>query len=396
MIQVFFAYAREDEQQCKKLVEHLSLLERSQRIAICSELDITAGQEREQEIKSKLNQAQIILLLISAGFLSSDFYWEKELGQAIERHEAGKARVIPVILKPVDWQDAPFAQLQVLPRNKKSVKDPSFSSEDEAFLEIAKEIREVVKELEPTQQPTVNKKNQISQLPKVCNFDLDELRDNCLDRCLERKAIIGFTIACDSDAFLYSFCERLKNEFDRSNTLIKEPLSLSPKLISVKEAIRKIVRYKGLLATKNVICPVRIQVFRSYEDSSNISQQFWQSLCDEISEKFKYSLIVVMTGSEDSIFPSSDSAITLEPPQFRPAHVYRWIRDIVQRLEWADSIIDEWRQLMMDECCDNNSLDVRYVYEHLSESLQLLQQNPSAEAESFLRELKQRNQQLYA
>lgn len=241
-------------------------------------------------------------------------------------------------------------------------------------------------------------KNQISQLPQICNFDLTELRDNCLNECLERKAIIGFTIACDSDAFLYSLCQRLKNEFDRSNTLIKDTLSLSPKFISVKEAITKIVRYKRLLATKNVICPVRIQVFKSYEDSSHISQHFWQSLCDEIyksSEQVKYSLIVVMTGSEDSIFPSSDSAITLEPPQFSPAHIYVWIRDIVERLDWAESIINEWQQIMMNECCDNNSLDVRYVYEHLSESLQILQQNPFVEAESFLTELKRRNQ-LYA
>lgn len=44
-----------------------------------------------------------------------------EVKKAIERHHAGEACVIPVILRSVDWSGAPFAKLQALPKNAEPV-----------------------------------------------------------------------------------------------------------------------------------------------------------------------------------------------------------------------------------------------------------------------------------
>ncbi|MEB3318480.1 MAG: hypothetical protein VKO39_10135, partial [Cyanobacteriota bacterium] len=41
---------------------------------------------------------------VSPGFLASAYCNGIELKRALERHERGEARVIPVLLKPVDWE----------------------------------------------------------------------------------------------------------------------------------------------------------------------------------------------------------------------------------------------------------------------------------------------------
>lgn len=144
-IAVFFSYAHEDEDLRNELAKHLKLLERNKVIKAWYDRDITGGNEWRGEIEKQLNAAQIILLLISADFLNSDFCWSVELQRAMERHEAGEARVIPIILREVDWHEAPFGKLYALPQNAKPVK--SFADQDQAFTDIARAIRKVVSEL---------------------------------------------------------------------------------------------------------------------------------------------------------------------------------------------------------------------------------------------------------
>ena len=149
-IEVFFSYAHEDEELRDELAKHLSLLERQKVIAAWYDREIGAGTEWKHSIEQRLNSAQVILLLISADFLASDFCWGVELRRAMERHEAGEARVIPVILRPVDWRSAQFGQLQALPKNALPI--TTWSNQDEAFLDVARGIRQVVKELQEPEE----------------------------------------------------------------------------------------------------------------------------------------------------------------------------------------------------------------------------------------------------
>jgi hypothetical protein len=90
--------------------------------------------------------ARIILLLISADFIASDYCWDVEMKRAMERHECGAARVIPIILRPIDdWRNAPFSKLQALPKDARPV--TTWPNQDEAFVDIARGIRAVAKEL---------------------------------------------------------------------------------------------------------------------------------------------------------------------------------------------------------------------------------------------------------
>lgn len=144
-VKVFFSYSHKDEVLRDDLATHLSLMKRQGVIEAWHDREISAGSEWANAIDDNLNAADIILLLVSANFLASDYCYDIEMQRAMERHEAKEARVIPIILKPVDWSDAPFAKLQALPKNVKAV--TTWQDKDEAFLNIAQEIRRVVEDI---------------------------------------------------------------------------------------------------------------------------------------------------------------------------------------------------------------------------------------------------------
>lgn len=144
-IEVFFSYSHKDEDLRDELEKHLSILKRQGVIQSWHDRRIGAGREWEGEIDKHLNTAHIILLLISADFLTSDYCYEVEMKRAMERHQAGETRVIPVILRPCDWEDALFGKLQALPMDAKPI--TSWPNRDEAFLDVARGIRAAVEEL---------------------------------------------------------------------------------------------------------------------------------------------------------------------------------------------------------------------------------------------------------
>ncbi|HWS85187.1 MAG TPA: TIR domain-containing protein [Ktedonobacteraceae bacterium] len=144
-LKLFYCYAREDKALRDELDKHLSGLKREYHIASWSDGEIIPGTEWQKEIDTQLNTANIILLLISAHFMASDYCYGIEMKRALERHEAGTARVIPIILRPVYWENAPFSKLQVLPTDAKPVS--RWTDCDEAFWDITMGIRNAMKEL---------------------------------------------------------------------------------------------------------------------------------------------------------------------------------------------------------------------------------------------------------
>jgi formylglycine-generating enzyme required for sulfatase activity len=108
--------------------------------------DIEAGAEWETEIDRHLSSADIILLLISASFLASQYCWGVEVKKALERHARGEARVILVILRPCRWQSTPFARLQATPKDAKPA--TAWPDLDTAFDDVVSKIEAVVLELQ--------------------------------------------------------------------------------------------------------------------------------------------------------------------------------------------------------------------------------------------------------
>ena len=110
--------------------------------------------------------AHIIVLLVSASFLASDYIWKEELSHAMQRHENGTASIIPIFIKSCMWQGAPFGKIQGLPRNAQPI---GTADNDDAWTEVAKGIRTVVdKVLEKGLGVTVsNKQNDNAHNPNT-------------------------------------------------------------------------------------------------------------------------------------------------------------------------------------------------------------------------------------
>jgi DNA-binding response OmpR family regulator len=144
-IELFYSYSHRDAKLRNELEKHLALLSRQHVIEAWYDRQIEAGREFEKAIDVQLERADIILLLVSSDFMASEFCYGREMERALQRHREGKARVVPVILRPVDWMEAPFRGLQALPSDGRPV--TKWSHRDDAFLDIAKGIRRLATDL---------------------------------------------------------------------------------------------------------------------------------------------------------------------------------------------------------------------------------------------------------
>ncbi|HEY6991665.1 MAG TPA: toll/interleukin-1 receptor domain-containing protein, partial [Bryobacteraceae bacterium] len=116
--------------------------ERAGLITEWSDRQIPPGAEWPEEIKTAMERAGIILLLLSADFIASKYCYEIEMPYALQRHRDGQAVVVPILLRSVVWQDTPLANLQMLPTGALPV--ASWPRPDDAFTEIAASLRALI------------------------------------------------------------------------------------------------------------------------------------------------------------------------------------------------------------------------------------------------------------
>ena len=144
-VQVFIAYSRLDQEYLEQLRKHLIPLERNGKIRVWTDNNIEPGHLWDDSIKKQIYQAGIILLLISADSLASDYFSGEEVRIAISRHEKGEAIVVPVILKSCLWKETPLAAIQALPKDGKPI--VSWIPIDDAWEFVAKSISQMVEKI---------------------------------------------------------------------------------------------------------------------------------------------------------------------------------------------------------------------------------------------------------
>jgi hypothetical protein len=208
-VNVFFSYSHRDENLKDELLKHLSILQRRRVIAAWHDREIGGGGEWAKEIDSHLSNARIILLLVSSDFLASDYCYDIELKRAMDMHEVGQARVVPVILRPCDWSRAPFSRLKALPRDGKAI--TSWQNLDEAFADVAEGIRGLVGmllngQLEPPIVEKLRKAESLRNWPNVIKFaerlldvapGYSESARKALARALIARWSENVTVKCD-------------------------------------------------------------------------------------------------------------------------------------------------------------------------------------------------------
>lgn len=153
MAKVFFSYSHDDETYRDQLEKHLASLRHEGLIESWHDRRILAGSEVDSTIDQQIDHADVVLLMVSSSFISSHYCYSVEMQRALQRHNAGECRVIPVIVRPCDWSSTPFGKLLAAPRDGKAV--TTWPNYDEAYADIAKQIRAVVKDVDSRAQPIV-------------------------------------------------------------------------------------------------------------------------------------------------------------------------------------------------------------------------------------------------
>jgi internalin A len=137
---VFVSYSHKDERQLNELKTHLSPLERLKLIETWYDRRIVAGEDFGQKINENLDSADIILLLVSSDFIASNYCYEKEMARALERHEKNEARVVPVIVRDVNWKVIPeLSRLTAVPKDGKAV--PQWPRKDAAWRDVSERVQ---------------------------------------------------------------------------------------------------------------------------------------------------------------------------------------------------------------------------------------------------------------
>lgn len=155
MKKIFVSYSHTDEKYKDQLLKHLAPLKHQLGFDIWDDGKLIPGQSWNTEIKSKLNNADIILLLVSSDAIASDYITNHEISIALERHDRCETIVIPVILRPCNWQILKIAENQALPKNAKPIS--KWSNRDDAYLNIVTGISNVISikhEIKPHATPT--------------------------------------------------------------------------------------------------------------------------------------------------------------------------------------------------------------------------------------------------
>jgi internalin A len=142
-LKLFISYAREDERWRNKLEPNLGLLRREGLIDYWHDRHLVPSSEWEEEIKRRLQEAEIILFLLSADMLNSDFIQRVEFPMAMELHKTNQARVVPVVVRRCGWERH-FGRIQALPRGGRPIKE--WPDMDRACFDVEEGLRSTIAE----------------------------------------------------------------------------------------------------------------------------------------------------------------------------------------------------------------------------------------------------------
>lgn len=189
MASVFLSYSHADETLRAELEKHLAQLRREGAIEVWHDRKISAGDILDQTISANLEKAEIILLLVSSDFLNSNYCYDVEFKRALQKHEEGSARIIPIILRPCDWQHSPLGKLLAAPKDGKPI--TKWANLDEAFLDVVLQIRAVLPKTTPAikagappsaqTQPFVLRSSNLRVKKDFTEADKDRFRDETFD-----------------------------------------------------------------------------------------------------------------------------------------------------------------------------------------------------------------------
>ncbi len=192
-LNVFISYSHKDEEYLRELENHIANLKRKNLIRAWSDREIRPGMDWSNEISNQMEKADLILLLVSASFLASNYIYGVELRKAIDRHNSGDSVVVPILLRPCDWHGKPFSKFQILPRNAKPIS--TFENKDLAYTEISENLERILNSVQPSEGIESTISIELNLDRDFANFSEDDKRKfiNQLRQILETSLDVKIT-----------------------------------------------------------------------------------------------------------------------------------------------------------------------------------------------------------
>ena len=194
---LFISYSHADAALLQTLKTHLKPLERAGVVAPWFDGYLLPGDDIDVRVRSALEKAELIALLVSPDFLASDYCYEIEMETAVARHERGEARVIPIIARECQWQSAPFGRLVAVPTDGKPIMSTQWPDKDAAWTIVAKGIEAAAKSnaapassassATPSRTaPQSSKPMPVVSPKKATDKDRDEFKQSAFDHIARR------------------------------------------------------------------------------------------------------------------------------------------------------------------------------------------------------------------
>src|SRR5215471_3816993 len=177
MVKVFVSYAHEDTRYLERLLPHLANLRRQGRVEVWSDQEIPTGTEWKPEIWEHFKASEIVVLLVSADFINSDFCFGQEFKAALDGYRAGRKVVVPVIVRTCHLSGSSIASLQCLFVDK-PVSEYEQENPDKPWAIVAGEIEKKVSLLESLPGAVANmprERNEGDEVSHLCDRQLQEM-----------------------------------------------------------------------------------------------------------------------------------------------------------------------------------------------------------------------------
>src|ERR1041385_50745 len=143
---VLLCYSHQDEAWKNRLVTHLGVLRNQGLIDLWNDDRIDLGKDWYSELRENLNASSVVILLISAHMLTSDFILNSEVSRLLQRRTKEGLLIIPIIAKPCAWEMVGWLKDSLVrPKDGRPLSSYSGSRRDEVLAQIANEVYQQLK-----------------------------------------------------------------------------------------------------------------------------------------------------------------------------------------------------------------------------------------------------------
>jgi hypothetical protein len=138
----FISYAHADANALDRLHKHLAMLKREGTLNAWTDHAILPGDRVDGAISAQLERSTIFVALVSPDYLASRYCYEKEFELGLALAQAGRMRIVPVILEPCDWLSSPLKEFLALPKDGLAIS--GWTNQNNAYLDVVTGLRRIL------------------------------------------------------------------------------------------------------------------------------------------------------------------------------------------------------------------------------------------------------------